>query len=143
MDSERERIEKKLLELVSRFEIKGWVGPCHFTPEETVKNEAHEGRSVAPLWQVFVYREGIQNTEDPEMIDGVVRVRFRFSEAQMEALSVEELALRLTIAVAAREAHEVLECALFDDALLLDPHNESALSSSSDLILECLRTGAG
>ena len=143
MASVTDHIEDKLFELGRRFEITGWIDPCRFTPAETVENEAHEGKSVDPLWTVFVYKENIQSTTDPELSDGIARVRLRYTDAQLDALTVDQLAEQLTFAVTGRVAHEALESAFLNEKRLFDAHDESTLTFTSEQILKYLREGAG
>ena len=145
VDFARQVLDLKLADLGQRFEIRGWVGPCLSAPDETVAEYAYQGRPdlALPLWEVFMYRAGDQDSRNPTGRKGVVRAAIRYDDAQIENVTVEELAYRLTAAVAGREAHEALEWASLDGHLPIDPHDGQQLAAAADLIADYVKKGAG
>jgi hypothetical protein len=135
MESEQEAFKTKLRDLGDRFQIRGWDGPCAFSPKETVDEYAHQGKVAPPVWEVFMQKKDeIPDSKDPSGPDLIARAKFRYSEAEAAAVTVEDLARDLALAVAGFEVHEVLERTTFNDQLLIDPHNAKQLAAAAETI---------
>ncbi len=135
MTGEQEAFLKKLRNLGDRFQIRGWDGPCVFSPKETVAEYAHQGKIAPPVWEVFMQKkDDVPDSRDPTGPDLIARAKLRYSEAEAEAITVEDLAKDLALAVAGFEVHEVLDGTTFDDQLLIDPHDAEKLAAAADII---------
>jgi hypothetical protein len=143
VDIRRQLFEMKLTELANRFEINGWEGPFARTPEETTQELAYQGLPVKPRWEVWMQKHSgpTVDSRNPSRTGLPLRAALWFDEGGTDDATVEGMAYRLAIAVAAREAHESLEWTRFDGALLIDPHEASEVAPASEDVAEYLRTG--
>jgi hypothetical protein len=143
VDIRRQLFEMKLTELAARFEINGWEGPFARTPEETTQQQAYQGQLLNPRWEVWMQKQSgpTVDSRNPSKTGLPLRAALWFDESGTDIATVEGMAYRLAIAVAAREAHESLEWTRFDGALLIDPHEVSQVGRASEDVSEYLRTG--
>jgi hypothetical protein len=141
MATESEAFLTKLRDLGDRFQIRGWDGPCAFSPEETVKEYAHQGKIAPPVWEVFMQKkDDIPDFRDPAGPDLIARGKVRYSDARAAAITVEDLAKDLALAVAGLAVHEVLEGTTFNGRLLINPHNADQLAAVAPLITKNVLT---
>lgn len=143
VDVGRQLFEMTLADLASRFEINGWEGPFARTPEETAQEQAYQGLPVSPRWEVWMQMQSgpTVDSRNPSRSGLPLRAVLWFDDDDgTNDATVEGMAYRLAVAVAAREAHEALEWTRLDGSLLIDPHQASVVGPASRDVAEYLRS---
>jgi len=108
-------------ELYDNFMARGWEGPYYVLPDDS------------GVWEVCMLKSGEPDSRRPMRIVKVfARVHITADEA--EVMKVEELAYKLTIAVAGRAAHEALEWCWLRGQTFIDPHNADVIAAAAKSI---------
>ena len=136
-------IRAKLDELTGRFRVRGWEGPFYTAPDETVAYYAAHGKASQRAWEVWVQLTEDPDSDDPDLPVEPTRASLALSDGDLTELDVPTLARMLTVRVAGRAAHEILESAKLDGDRVLDPHaGPGELHETASSIYEYLMKGA-
>jgi hypothetical protein len=132
--------EAKLREFCGRFTHRFWNGPFFMPPEESaILRKALGQVGLGPKWEVWMEKAGIPDSLGRSVVGAPLQAALRFTDEELSAIDLEEIAWKLAAIVAGLEAHEALEFARFDDSYVVDPHGSVVeLQKVADLVAQYL-----